>query len=83
MIMEAAFHLMAMQGDTAKPAGKYLIALNKLAIDRFAQRIVEGLARREGLVVHHRGGQAHLPRQGQPLGVGPVADHGGDAGRSR
>jgi nitrous-oxide reductase len=30
-------HLMAMEGDTAKPAGKYLVALNKLAIDRFAQ----------------------------------------------
>ena len=30
-------HLMAMQGDTTKPSGKYLIALNKLAIDRFAQ----------------------------------------------
>ena len=28
-------HLMSMEGDTAKPAGKYLIALNKLAIDRF------------------------------------------------
>ncbi|HMN71103.1 MAG TPA: Sec-dependent nitrous-oxide reductase [Rhodoblastus sp.] len=28
-------HLMAMEGDSAAPAGKYLIALNKLAIDRF------------------------------------------------
>jgi nitrous-oxide reductase len=28
-------HLMTMQGDTKKPAGKYLVALNKLAIDRF------------------------------------------------
>ena len=28
-------HLMTMEGDTTKPAGKYLVALNKLAIDRF------------------------------------------------
>ena len=28
-------HLMTMEGDTTKPKGKYLVALNKLAIDRF------------------------------------------------
>ena len=28
-------HLMAMEGDSVKPDGKYLVALNKLAIDRF------------------------------------------------
>jgi len=28
-------HLMTMQGDTMEPAGKYLVALNKLSIDRF------------------------------------------------
>lgn len=28
-------HLMTMEGDTVKPKGKYLVALNKLAIDRF------------------------------------------------
>jgi nitrous-oxide reductase len=28
-------HLMAMEGDSATPDGKYLVALNKLAIDRF------------------------------------------------
>ena len=28
-------HLMAMEGDSTKPKGKYLVALNKLAIDRF------------------------------------------------
>ena len=28
-------HLMTMQGDSKKPEGKYLVALNKLAIDRF------------------------------------------------
>ncbi|MES2877419.1 MAG: Sec-dependent nitrous-oxide reductase [Pseudomonadota bacterium] len=28
-------HLMTMEGDSSKPAGKYLVALNKLAIDRF------------------------------------------------
>ncbi len=28
-------HLMTMEGDSAKPKGKYLVALNKLAIDRF------------------------------------------------
>ncbi len=28
-------HLMSMQGDSEEPAGKYLVALNKLAIDRF------------------------------------------------
>ncbi len=28
-------HLVAMEGDSASPDGKYLIALNKLAIDRF------------------------------------------------
>jgi nitrous-oxide reductase len=28
-------HLVTMQGETTKPAGKYLIALNKLSIDRF------------------------------------------------
>ena len=28
-------HLMTMQGDTVEPDGKYLVALNKLAIDRF------------------------------------------------
>jgi nitrous-oxide reductase len=28
-------HLMSMEGDTIKPDGKYLVALNKLAIDRF------------------------------------------------
>ena len=28
-------HLMAMEGESAAPAGKYLVALNKLAIDRF------------------------------------------------
>lgn len=28
-------HLTAMEGESAAPAGKYLIALNKLAIDRF------------------------------------------------
>jgi nitrous-oxide reductase len=28
-------HLMTMHGDTKKPEGKYLVALNKLAIDRF------------------------------------------------
>jgi nitrous-oxide reductase len=28
-------HLMTMHGDTVKPEGKYLVALNKLAIDRF------------------------------------------------
>ena len=29
-------HLVSMQGDSQDPRGKYLIALNKLAIDRFA-----------------------------------------------
>ncbi|MCG6938795.1 MAG: Sec-dependent nitrous-oxide reductase [Gammaproteobacteria bacterium] len=28
-------HLMTMEGDTVKPDGKYLVALNKLSIDRF------------------------------------------------
>lgn len=28
-------HLCTMEGDTAKPAGKYLVALNKWSIDRF------------------------------------------------
>lgn len=28
-------HLMTMAGDSAKPEGKYLVSLNKLAIDRF------------------------------------------------
>jgi nitrous-oxide reductase len=28
-------HLMTMQGDSRKPEGKYLVSLNKLAIDRF------------------------------------------------
>jgi len=28
-------HLMTMEGDSAKPQGKYLVSLNKLAIDRF------------------------------------------------
>lgn len=28
-------HLVSMQGDSVEPAGKYVIALNKLAIDRF------------------------------------------------
>jgi len=28
-------HLMTMEGDTDKPDGKYLVALNKLSIDRF------------------------------------------------
>jgi nitrous-oxide reductase len=28
-------HLMTMEGDSASPKGKYLVALNKLAIDRF------------------------------------------------
>ena len=28
-------HLMAMEGDSVTPKGKYLVALNKLAIDRF------------------------------------------------
>jgi nitrous-oxide reductase len=28
-------HLMTMEGDSASPQGKYLVALNKLAIDRF------------------------------------------------
>ncbi|MDD5297471.1 MAG: Sec-dependent nitrous-oxide reductase [Rhodocyclaceae bacterium] len=28
-------HLMTMEGDTTKPKGHYLVALNKLAIDRF------------------------------------------------
>ncbi|MBV5335667.1 Sec-dependent nitrous-oxide reductase, partial [bacterium] len=28
-------HLMTMEGESTKPAGKYLVALNKLAIDRF------------------------------------------------
>jgi len=28
-------HLMTMEGDTTKPKGRYLVALNKLAIDRF------------------------------------------------
>ena len=28
-------HLMAMEGESASPAGHYLVALNKLAIDRF------------------------------------------------
>ncbi len=28
-------HLMTMEGDTAHPKGKYLVAMNKLAIDRF------------------------------------------------
>ncbi|MCV6600850.1 MAG: Sec-dependent nitrous-oxide reductase [Cohaesibacter sp.] len=28
-------HLMTMEGDTVSPKGKYLVALNKLAIDRF------------------------------------------------
>ncbi len=30
-------HLVAAEGDTVSPDGKYLIALNKLAIDRFVQ----------------------------------------------
>jgi len=29
-------HLMSMEGDSVSPDGKYLVALNKLAIDRFA-----------------------------------------------
>ncbi|PKN81112.1 MAG: cytochrome C [Chloroflexi bacterium HGW-Chloroflexi-9] len=29
-------HLVAMEGDTVKPAGKYVIALNKWSIDRYA-----------------------------------------------
>jgi nitrous-oxide reductase len=28
-------HLMTMEGDSTKPGGRYLVALNKLAIDRF------------------------------------------------
>ena len=28
-------HLMTMEGESTKPAGKYLVAMNKLAIDRF------------------------------------------------
>jgi len=28
-------HLMSMEGDSVKPKGRYLVALNKLAIDRF------------------------------------------------
>ena len=28
-------HLMTMEGDSTKPGGKYLVALNKLAIDRY------------------------------------------------
>ncbi|MDR2000186.1 MAG: Sec-dependent nitrous-oxide reductase [Zoogloeaceae bacterium] len=28
-------HLMTMEGDSANPSGRYLVALNKLAIDRF------------------------------------------------
>ncbi len=28
-------HIMAMHGDTVKPRGKYVVAMNKLAIDRF------------------------------------------------
>ena len=28
-------HLMAMEGDSVKPKGKYLVSMNKLAIDRF------------------------------------------------
>ena len=28
-------HIMAMHGDTVKPRGKYVVAINKLAIDRF------------------------------------------------
>ena len=28
-------HLMTMEGDSTKPAGRYLVALNKLSIDRF------------------------------------------------
>jgi nitrous-oxide reductase len=28
-------HLVTMEGDTTKPAGRYLVALNKLSIDRF------------------------------------------------
>jgi nitrous-oxide reductase len=28
-------HLMTMEGESVKPAGKYLVAMNKLAIDRF------------------------------------------------
>lgn len=28
-------HLMTMEGDTTKPKGRYLVALNKLSIDRF------------------------------------------------
>jgi nitrous-oxide reductase len=28
-------HIMSMHGDTVKPRGKYVVALNKLAIDRF------------------------------------------------
>jgi nitrous-oxide reductase len=31
-------HLMTMEGDTVNPQGKYLVALNKLAIDRSARR---------------------------------------------
>ena len=29
-------HLMTMEGDSMDPKGRYLVALNKLAIDRFA-----------------------------------------------
>ena len=41
---------------------------------------IKGFTARERLVVDHRGRDAMLLREQQALGVGLVADHGGDAG---
>ena len=44
--------------------------------DRRRQCDIEAFARGKGLVIDHRRGQTPLAGEGQPAGIGPVADHG-------
>jgi nitrous oxide reductase len=66
-------HLMTMEGDSMDPKGRYLVALNKLAIDRFVpvgplhpqnHQLIDISERQDAAVVRHAAtaGRAALRR---------------------
>jgi hypothetical protein len=67
-------------GQDAHEAGQHH-QVGREAVDGLLQGGVEGFARREFLVVDHGGRNAVRLREREPLGVGLIADHGGNTGR--
>ncbi|MCC7363358.1 MAG: Sec-dependent nitrous-oxide reductase [Dehalococcoidia bacterium] len=60
-------HLVTMEGDTVKPAGKYLVALNKWSIDRFP---VVGTLKPQNFQLVDLTGETMQILSDMPIGIG-------------